>query len=68
MKTLRLLRRFAQARVVPDREQHQSLVPGMSACKSQDVDMDTGTAPDSLPLSTNAAAHKKIFEEVRPQI
>ena len=39
--------------------EEQSLVPGMSSYESQDVDMDAGTATDSLSFSTNAVHKKK---------
>ena len=41
-------------------EQHRSLVPGLSAYDSQDVDMDAGNAPGNLSFSTNVA-HNQNF-------
>ena len=63
-KTPRLLRNFAQSRVVGGKEcESLSHVPGMSQYSdSQDVDMDAGNAdPGSLSLSTSAASKKKIL-------
>ena len=69
-KTPRLLRNFAQARIVrEDKSSHfqsqQSLVPGMSSYESQDVDMEAGTAPGSLSFSfsTSTANSKKGHQE-----
>ena len=56
-KTPRLLRSFAQARVVA--EKNSSLVPGMSLY--DDIEMDAGTAdhPCSPSLSTGVATRDK---------
>ena len=67
-KTPRLLRSFAQTRIVAeDKNSHfqdqQSLVPGMSSYESQDVDMDAGTSPDSLSLSTSAVQNQTGTQE-----
>ena len=63
-KTPRLLRSFAQSRVV-DEKKHKSqpLVPGMSQY-SDDIDMDAGTADQSGSLSiSTGAASKKVSQE-----
>jgi hypothetical protein len=54
-KTPRLLRSFAQSRVVADKQSMQQLVPGMSQY-GDDVDMDAGTAdhPGNKKLSQEA--------------
>ena len=65
-KTPRLLRNFAQSRVVgPKNHESLSHVPGMSQYSdSQDVDMDAGNAdPGSLSFSTSAASKKKVPQE-----
>ena len=59
----RMMQKFLQAGIdgashLADEEQSPSLVPGMSAYESQDVDMHVGTAPDSLSLSTTAVHHQ----------
>ena len=56
-KTPRLLRNFAQARVVP--EKGDSLVPGMSLCDDKGMDAGTAYHPGSLSLSTSAAARDR---------
>ena len=66
-KTPRLLRTFAQTRVVgEEHSKSQLLVPGMSQYSdTQDGDMDAGTAdnPSSLSFSTRAASQKKVPQE-----
>ena len=65
-ETPRLMRNFAQSRVVGGTERESlSHVPGMSQY-SDDIDMDNaGTAeyPGSQSFSTCAASQKKITEE-----
>ena len=64
-KTPRLLRSFAQSRVVTEKVRgDQPLIPGMSPY-SDDVDMDAGTAEHSggLSVSTGAAGRKKFSHE-----
>ena len=63
-KTPRLLRSFAQSRIVSEKSKAQSLVPGMSQY-SDDIDMNAGTAKDpaSLSFSTGSANHKKVSQE-----
>ena len=61
-KTPRLLRSFAQKRIVT--EDTHSLVPGMSLY--DDFDMDVGTASAetrSVSFSTTAAANQKVSRE-----
>ena len=61
-KTPRILRTFAQSRVVGEKERKsQPLVPGMSQYSDdQSVDMNAGTAqfPGSLSFSTSAVSQK----------
>ena len=62
-KTPRLLRSFAQSRVVDEKHKSQPLVPGMSQY-SDDIDMDAGTADQSGSLSiSTGAASKTVSQE-----
>ena len=65
-KTPRLLRSFAQSRVITEKQhESQRLVPGMSQY-SDDIDMDNaGTAeyPGSQSFSTCAANQKEVCQE-----
>ena len=61
-----MMQEFSQAGIdgashLADEAQSPSLIPGMAATyESQDVDMDVGTAPDGLSLSTTAV-HYQMF-------
>ena len=66
-KTPRLLRSFAQSRVVGEKQRKsQYLAPGMSQYSDdQDAGIDAGTAehPDSLSFSTCAVNQDKVPQE-----